>query len=299
MKQVALFCGIIVFLLSACNLDSGSGENTPLPVASITPIGGATTTVTPTSTGTTSATATQVAVVVTSTPIRVNPPIVVTATPIRTNPPVVVPTSCTPRRDWYSYTVQRGDTLFSIARRANSTVAILAAANCLSNPENISAGQVLAVPNEIRNTDNVVYWLQTNTRSPGSIVVACDAIVAPTQSTTARTADAATNIRNSLNALFTTGSSTNNLWAGQGLSVQGVTVTNGRANITVTGGLSLTGACADGVMQAQFLLSVFGEAQVQSAYVTVDGQNLVQIFDMSGLEPADAVFTPADVPVVN
>jgi LysM repeat protein len=277
----------IILLLSACNLDSGTAENTPLPVASATAIGAAATaTGTPMPSATTAASATPIT-------------IIVTATPIRTNPPVVLPTSCTPRRDWYSYTVQRGDTLFSIAQRANSTVAILSAANCLANPENISAGQVLAVPNEIRSTDNVVYWLQTNTRSPGSVVVACESIIAPTQSTTARTNDAATNIRNSLNALFTTGSSTNNLWAGQGLSVQSVTVTNGRANIAITGGLSLTGACADGVMEAQFLLSVFGEAQVQSAYVTVDGQNLVQTFDMSGLEPADAVFTPADVPVVN
>ena len=288
MKPIVLFCGIIVFLLSACNLDSGTTENTPLPVESATLTGGNTTTATPTPATTLTvipATATRIAIS--------------TATPIRANTPVIVPTTCIPRNDWFTYTVQRGDTLFSIAQRANSSVAILAAANCLSNPENISAGQVLAVPNEIRSSTNVVYWMQTPNRNTGSVLVACESIVSPIESSIPRISDAASNIRNSLNLLFTTASSANNQWAGQGLNVQSVTIDNsGRANITVTGGLSLFGSCTDGVMLAQFLLSVFAESQVQSAYVTVDGQNMVQTFDMSGLEPADAVFTRADIPIV-
>lgn len=85
-----------------------------------------------------------------------------TALPNPTAPPGVVPQSgvaeqaqpssptaqpCTPRRDWsYSYIVQRGDTLFSIARASSTTVDALVLGNCLADPDTISAGQVLILP---------------------------------------------------------------------------------------------------------------------------------------------------------
>jgi hypothetical protein len=56
------------------------------------------------------------------------------------------PTPCVLRTDWFVYTVQRGDTLGSIARRAQTTIAELAAANCLVNVNIIYTGQTLYVP---------------------------------------------------------------------------------------------------------------------------------------------------------
>jgi LysM repeat protein len=44
-----------------------------------------------------------------------------------------------------TYTVQRGDTLNAIARRFNTTVAAIAAANGITNPNRIFAGQVLRI----------------------------------------------------------------------------------------------------------------------------------------------------------
>src|SRR5439155_2381082 len=44
-----------------------------------------------------------------------------------------------------NYTVRLGDTLFGIARRFGTTVSKLAAANGLSNPNLIFAGQVLVI----------------------------------------------------------------------------------------------------------------------------------------------------------
>lgn len=55
-------------------------------------------------------------------------------------------TACVIRTDWQIYTVVSGDTLSSIARRANSTVNQLASANCISDPSRISVGQSLRVP---------------------------------------------------------------------------------------------------------------------------------------------------------
>lgn len=55
-------------------------------------------------------------------------------------PPVAVPAEGT------TYTVQTNDTLFSIARRFNTTVQAIVQANNLSNPDRLSVGQQLIIP---------------------------------------------------------------------------------------------------------------------------------------------------------
>ncbi|MBZ0278622.1 MAG: LysM peptidoglycan-binding domain-containing protein [Anaerolineae bacterium] len=61
-------------------------------------------------------------------------------------PTTAVPVECPPPIGWATYTVQRGDTLFSIARQTNSTVRELQGANCLMNVNAIFAGTQLYVP---------------------------------------------------------------------------------------------------------------------------------------------------------
>jgi len=62
-------------------------------------------------------------------------------------PPTAIPTVCVPRADWvYTYRVQAGDTLFSIAQRFNLTLTQLQTANCIPNPNIITVGQILRVP---------------------------------------------------------------------------------------------------------------------------------------------------------
>lgn len=61
-------------------------------------------------------------------------------------PPTAAPPIEPPPSTDCTYTVQRGDTLSSIAIRYNTTVAALSAANGITNPNLIFAGQVLNVP---------------------------------------------------------------------------------------------------------------------------------------------------------
>lgn len=54
---------------------------------------------------------------------------------------------CTTRADWTStYTIARGDTLYTIAQRYGVSVTDLAQGNCITNTNLIYAGQVLRVP---------------------------------------------------------------------------------------------------------------------------------------------------------
>jgi LysM repeat protein len=55
-------------------------------------------------------------------------------------------TNCTPRTDWPTMTISEGETLSVIAARVGSSIDDLVAANCLTNPDAIVAGQVLYVP---------------------------------------------------------------------------------------------------------------------------------------------------------
>lgn len=61
---------------------------------------------------------------------------------------LMIPANCAPAQPagWISYTVQRGDTLSSIAARSGSSVQELTAINCIVNPRIIRAGTVLFVP---------------------------------------------------------------------------------------------------------------------------------------------------------
>ncbi len=112
----------LIFAVLACTLGSAPASPTPRPIPSATPTIFITVTVQPTATFTT-----------------------VPQDDSGGNPGAPLP-NCSPRTDWPAYTVQPGDTLYSIARRANTSADALQNANCLASPNVIFAGTVLRVP---------------------------------------------------------------------------------------------------------------------------------------------------------
>ena len=82
---------------------------------------------------------------ITSDPPAASP--VPTLRPLPTRAPEATspPPACTPRNDWPIYTIQSGDTLYSIAIRSETTVDTLVAANCLGN-----ANVIIRVDQELR-----------------------------------------------------------------------------------------------------------------------------------------------------
>lgn len=101
------------------------------------------------------------------------PPTQFTATPSRT--PTITRTAlpCGPYAGWIRYTVQSGDTLFSLARAFQTTTSRLQYANCLGTSTFIQAGQRIYVPNRATITPTPTITLTpsqtpTPTRTPTS-----------------------------------------------------------------------------------------------------------------------------------
>jgi LysM repeat protein len=66
------------------------------------------------------------------------------------------PGACVPRSDWTdTYTVQRGDTLSTIARRFNVSLQDMQQGNCITNPDLIRVGQELHVPEQAAVTSTI------------------------------------------------------------------------------------------------------------------------------------------------
>ena len=117
-------------------------SRTPSPVPSTTPLPLPTNTLAPTLTATLAAAS--------PTPLPQTVGAVVSPTLFApTFTPIPLPVgsnACPPPTGWVAYTVRAGDTLFSIAGRAGSTVEAVRAANCLTDVNVIAVGQTLYLP---------------------------------------------------------------------------------------------------------------------------------------------------------
>lgn len=70
-----------------------------------------------------------------------------TSAPLDTPIPIVTVEACVPGRpDWIVYTIQPGDTLFSLARNTGTTVEMVVQVNCLPDASQIYRGQSLYLP---------------------------------------------------------------------------------------------------------------------------------------------------------
>jgi len=91
-----------------------------------------------------------------------------TAIPATSAPATAIPATSAPESQgqYIEYTVQRGDTLFAIARLYNVTAEDILAVNTIANPASLTVGQVLRIPTGTGTTQIVEYTVQ-----PGDILV--------------------------------------------------------------------------------------------------------------------------------
>jgi hypothetical protein len=257
----------------------------------------------------------------TQTPIRSTPvPATETPTPVPPSPTALVVRGCVIPPGWRAYTVVSGDTLFRIATRNQSTVSEISAGNCLGNANQISVGQVLYVPDNTPPTRTPsatpdldsssetgfleIYLISRGDDGENGIPVGCGDTAIVMETAEIVTGTLSERIQAELQYLLdldigdpvTTTQGQINPLNGQILDLRDVTVTGDQVTIEMGGNLQLVGACYDALLEAQLVLTALHFPEINSARITIGGQNARQVFDATGLVGPNAVYTRADLP---
>jgi len=222
------------------------------------------------------------------------------------DPTKVSETGCPIPDRWVEYRVRPGDTLTGIANLFDMTVAELTTANCIEDADAIDVDQLLYVPpgSSAGSGDSVrMYLIGLGNDGLNGLPAGCDYNAVLQETPIVPSQDTATELLNVLRTMlsfdngvtFQSQSGLLNAFVDQNITVRDVSVSGGQALIRFDGNLTLTGVCADALMANQLLLNVFKYDEIDSAMITVGGQNLKQLFDGSGTQPANAVFTREDL----
>ncbi len=148
-------------------------------------------------------------------------------------------------------------------------------------------------------TQTIPYYAMSYTDVDG-LPSGCEAYLVELESNFDYTGDLEQDIRYSLQALFSpmsdqySNADVVNYLGEQGLTVESVAVEDGFATVEIGGTLMQIGTCVDGTLATQILLSVFNNPAIEGAMIISNGANMKPQFDMSGMTPADAEYTPAD-----
>jgi len=129
----------------------------------------------------------------------------------------------------------------------------------------------------------------------GSVVILPDILIlGPTLSDTARSPDTARNIGAALKTMI---NDPRNAWTSTDVGITSITFREGAANVVLEGEFFGAGDIVLNAARAQILLTVFTEASVQNATITLNGKNIANlgISHNSQIKPADYTYTRTEV----
>ena len=145
----------------------------------------------------------------------------------------------------------------------------------------------------------IVYYyfvaIKSNTFPAGSVVILPDVLVlGPTLSEIARTHDAAMDIGSALQAML---NDPRNEWSSTGIGITSITINEGAASVVLQGEFSATGDIVLIAARYQILLTVFAEQSVQTATITLNGENIANlgISHNSQAKPADYAYSREEI----
>jgi hypothetical protein len=128
----------------------------------------------------------------------------------------------------------------------------------------------------------------------GSVVIVPDVLIlSPTLSDTPHSDDPVSNVRAAVQAML---NDPRNVWTGSA-EIGNITVEAGHAAVPLNGEISGTGDAVLVAARMQFLFTVFAESTVQTATITINGENIgdLGISHSSEAKPADYAYTRAEV----
>lgn len=234
----------------------------------------------------------------TITPLFAGTPLV---SPTATPGPTPVLPACAPA-GWFAYVVAAGDTLYDLALTSGTTIDALVTANCLTDADQIVEGQVLALPIPLPSGAQPpgYYLIAPDDNGQSGPAVGCGDSAVFVTTGNPSSGDPATDLRFALGAMLAyrasaSGSGLINAFEDSALTVQNVTVNGDYAEVALSGNLTLGGACAAPRIEAQILLTIFELPEIESALITVNGRNLKQALDASGLQ-GPTTYTRAGLP---
>ncbi len=139
----------------------------------------------------------------------------------------------------------------------------------------------------------VYYFVPLGQESPpaGSVVILPDILVlAPSLSAATRSPDAATNIASALQIIL---ADPRNAWTSDAVSIASIAFREGVAHVALEGEYFGAGDVVLIAAREQILLTVFAEASVQTATVTLNGKNIANlgISHSSQVSPDDYAYT--------
>ena len=140
------------------------------------------------------------------------------------------------------------------------------------------------------------YFVAIEGKSPpaGSVVILPDVLIlGPTLSDIARSPDTATNIGSALQTMI---NDPRNAWTSTDVGITSITFREGAANVVLEGEFFGAGDVVLIAARAQILLTVFTEASVQTATITLNRKNIANLgISHSEAKPADYTYTRAEI----
>ncbi len=137
--------------------------------------------------------------------------------------------------------------------------------------------------------------IPSQTFPAGSVVIVPDALIlSPVVSDLPRSADPTANVQAALQAMI---QDPRNVWSSPDLQIASVTVSGGQAVVALSGQITGVGDAVLIAARMQMLLTIFAESAVQTAVVTLNGDNIANlgISHSSEAQPADYAYTRAAI----
>lgn len=146
-------------------------------------------------------------------------------------------------------------------------------------------------------SDQIVYYyfvaIPENVPPEGSLVIMSNALIlAPTLSNIAHSSDTVTDLGIALEAVL---NDERNVWISKNLEITDIAFSEGHADVVLQGKYYGVAPIMLTAARMQILLTMFANASVQTATVTLNGDTIANIDISKGGKPADYVYTRSEI----